>query len=76
MACGVMNYAISRVTGEGIPHDKLPYIFERLYRVNESRSQNDGESGLGLAIVKSIVEAHGSKVIAQSEIGKGTTITI
>jgi signal transduction histidine kinase len=63
-------------TGEGIPGDKLPYIFERLYRVNESRSQQDGESGLGLAIVKSIVEAHGSKVSAQSEFGKGTTITI
>lgn len=63
-------------TGEGIPDDKLPYIFERLYRVNESRSRTEGESGLGLAIVKSIVEAHGSKVIAQSEVGKGTVITI
>jgi signal transduction histidine kinase len=63
-------------TGEGIPPDKLPYIFERLYRVDESRTGDDGESGLGLAIVKSIVEAHGSTVAAQSEPGKGTTMTI
>jgi signal transduction histidine kinase len=65
-----------RDTGEGIPPDKLPYIFERLYRVNDARSQRDGESGLGLAIVKSIVEAHGGKIIVQSEVRKGTTLTV
>jgi signal transduction histidine kinase len=63
-------------TGEGIPADKLPYIFERLYRVNESRSQQHGESGLGLAIVRSLVEAHGGKISVQSEVGVGTTLTI
>jgi two-component system, OmpR family, sensor histidine kinase BaeS len=65
-----------RDTGEGIPSDKLPYIFERLYRVNDARSQRDGESGLGLAIVKSIVEAHGGRIVVQSEIGRGTTLTV
>ncbi len=63
-------------SGEGIPSDKLTYIFERLYRADESRSADDGGSGLGLAIVKSIVEAHGGTVSAQSELGKGTNITI
>lgn len=63
-------------TGEGIPPDKLPYIFERLYRVDQSRNGASDESGLGLAIVKSIVEAHGGTVSAQSEVGKGTTIAI
>src|SRR5260221_4705566 len=63
-------------SGEGIPSDKLTYIFERLYRADESRSADDGGSGLGLAIVKSIVEAHGGTVSAQSELGKGTDITI
>ncbi|MCC7446251.1 MAG: HAMP domain-containing histidine kinase [Anaerolineae bacterium] len=63
-------------TGAGIPADKLPYIFERMYRVDVSRNGNDDESGLGLAIVRSIVEAHGATVAAQSEVGKGTTITV
>jgi len=63
-------------TGAGIPADKLPYIFERMYRVDASRNGNDDESGLGLAIVKSIVEAHGASVAVQSEVGKGTTITV
>jgi signal transduction histidine kinase len=74
-APGALNLSVQD-TGEGIPLDKLPYIFERLYRVDASRSGGDDESGLGLAIVKSIVEAHGSTVTAQSEVGKGTTITI
>lgn len=63
-------------TGEGIPADKLPYIFERLYRANDARSQNHGESGLGLAIVKSIIEAHGGKVSVRSRVGIGTTLTL
>ncbi|HEX2905612.1 MAG TPA: ATP-binding protein [Phototrophicaceae bacterium] len=63
-------------TGTGIAADKLPNVFERFYRVEESRSQNDGESGLGLAIAKSIVEAHHGTITAESQLGHGTTMKI
>lgn len=63
-------------TGEGIPADHLPYIFDRFYRVESSRAKNEGETGLGLAIVKQMVEAHGGKVWAQSKPGKGSTFYI
>lgn len=63
-------------TGVGIPADKLPHIFERSYRVDESRFQQEGESGLGLAIARSIVEAHGGEISAESEVGRGTTIKV
>ena len=61
-------------TGSGIDQEKLPYIFERFYRGDESRS--DGESGLGLAIARSMVEAHGGSISAESLPGQGTSITI
>jgi signal transduction histidine kinase len=61
--------------GRGIPLEALPHIFDRFYRVDTARSQA-GESGLGLAIAKSIVEAHGGKITAESQVGQGTTITI
>lgn len=63
-------------TGSGIPADKLPNIFERFYRIEESRVENQGESGLGLAIAKSIVEAHQGTIAAESRVGTGTSITI
>lgn len=63
-------------TGEGIPPEHLPYIFDRFYRVESSRSKNEGETGLGLAIVKQMIEAHGGKVWAQSEPGKGSTFYV
>ena len=63
-------------TGAGIPEDKLPNIFERFYRIEESRYQSEGESGLGLAIAKSIVEAHGGSISATSRLGEGTTMMI
>ncbi|MFC4322401.1 sensor histidine kinase [Litchfieldia salsa] len=62
--------------GEGIPNTDLPYIFDRLYRVDKSRARKSGGTGLGLAIVKEIVEAHGGVVTASSTLGKGTKITI
>ena len=53
-------------TGIGIPEEKLPHIFDRFYRVDESRTGGDeGSSGLGLSIVKETVEKHGGKVSAQ-----------
>ncbi|QHE52362.1 ATP-binding protein [Pontibacillus sp. HMF3514] len=62
--------------GNGIPKEELPFIFERLYRVDKSRSRNLGGSGLGLSIVKEIIEKHGGRVYAESELEKGTTISI
>ena len=63
-------------TGTGMEEDKLPYIFERFYRIEQSRYQSQGESGLGLAIAKSIVEAHHGAIKAESRLGGGTSITI
>lgn len=60
--------------GEGIIEEALPYIFEQFYRADLSRSSGDGNSGLGLAIVKRIVEQHGGRVWAESELGVGTSI--
>ena len=52
--------------GEPIPSIDVPFIFERFYRVEKSRSENTGGSGLGLAITKSIIELHEGKISAQS----------
>jgi signal transduction histidine kinase len=63
--------------GAGIEPEVLPHIFERFYRGDESRSQQDEESGLGLAIARSIVELHGGKIDASSAgPGQGAVFTI
>jgi len=62
-------------SGVGIPAEHLPRIFERFYRVDRERSREAGGTGLGLAIVKHIVEAHGSKVEIESEVGRGSTFS-
>ena len=59
-------------TGEGIPPEHLPYIFERFYRVDMARSESGKSSGLGLAIVKALVEAHGGRVSVESQVARGT----
>jgi len=61
-------------TGEGIPAEHLPLIFERFYRVDKSRTRSTGGAGLGLAIVRQLVEAQGGRVAADSTPGEGTTI--
>lgn len=63
-------------SGCGIPPEHLPHIFDRLYRVDSSRSQHPNGAGLGLAIVKSIMTLHEGAVEAQSTAGQGTSITL
>jgi signal transduction histidine kinase len=63
-------------TGEGIPPDDLPNIFERFYRVDKSRARATGGSGLGLTIAKRLVEAHGGRIEAASQPGKGSLFTV
>ncbi|XZF77783.1 sensor histidine kinase [Bacillus sp. AL-1R] len=60
--------------GQGIDPATLPFIFDRFFRAEQSRNSQTGGSGLGLAIAKQIVEEHGGKIWATSEIGKGTSI--
>ncbi|MBV9733224.1 MAG: PAS domain S-box protein [Verrucomicrobia bacterium] len=64
-------------TGEGIPPDFLPYIFNRFQQADPSTTRRHGGLGLGLAIVKSLVELHGGEVRAKSSgIGKGATFIV
>jgi len=63
-------------TGEGIPAEDLPHIFDRFYRVDKSHASATGGSGLGLAICQWIVAAHDGKIELHSEPGKGTTVRV
>lgn len=62
-----------RDNGEGIAPGDLPHIFERLYTGERSRSRVRGGTGLGLAIAREIIQAHGGRIWAESEEGKGST---
>ncbi len=62
--------------GRGIPKDKLERIFERFEQVDASDAREKGGTGLGLAICRSIVEQHGGRVWAESELGRGSTFYV
>lgn len=63
-----------RDNGAGIDREALPHVFDHFYRAESSRHKNNGGSGLGLAIARQIVKAHGGKIWADSELGKGTLV--
>jgi signal transduction histidine kinase len=75
---GVNGHAVLEVVdnGIGIPQEALPHVFERFYRVDQTRADGSGSAGLGLSIVKSICSAHGAEVEAQSTIGKGSCFRV
>jgi signal transduction histidine kinase len=62
-------------TGDGIPAEDLPFVFERFYRADKSRARETGGAGLGLAIVRQLVAAHGGQVWAESLAGQGARLT-
>jgi len=63
-------------SGPGIGTEELEHLFERFYREDKSRQRDKGGSGLGLAIAKSIVEGHGGRIRAESDLGHGLSIII
>ncbi|HZD71491.1 MAG TPA: ATP-binding protein [Actinomycetes bacterium] len=63
-------------SGQGIAPAALPRVFDRFYRADAGRSRAHGGSGLGLAICKQLVEAHGGRVRAESELGVGSTFAV
>jgi signal transduction histidine kinase len=60
-------------TGIGISPEDLPYVFERFWRAERSRSSYSGGSGIGLAITRRLVELQGGKIEVESELGQGST---
>jgi two-component system sensor histidine kinase BaeS len=73
---GGVEFSVSD-TGDGIPAEHLPHVFERFYRVDRARDRAHGGSGIGLAITKALVEAHGGTVTASSAgLGHGAVFTV
>nr|WP_285842616.1 HAMP domain-containing sensor histidine kinase [Ureibacillus chungkukjangi] len=62
--------------GIGIPSDEIEFIFDRLYRVEKSRSRTYGGSGIGLSVVNELVEAHGGTIEVESKLGEGSTFKV
>ncbi len=71
-----VEYAVSD-TGEGIPPEHLPHVFDRFYRVDTARDRTSGGSGIGLSIARALTEAHGGTLTVRSDgPGRGTTFTV
>ena len=60
-------------TGIGIAPEDIPFVFERFWRADKSRTRDSGGTGIGLAIARRLVELQGGKIIVESELGKGST---
>lgn len=73
-AGGRLRVAVSD-DGPGIPPAQLDRVFDRFHRTDASRSRREGGAGLGLAIARAIVEAHGGRIWAESNVGEGSTFT-
>ncbi len=63
-------------TGIGIPRDEVSRLGERFYRVDKTRSRELGGTGLGLSIVKHLMQAHGGRLEFESQLGRGTTVSL
>lgn len=63
-------------SGAGIPEEDLPYVFDRFWKGDKTRSRTSGGSGLGLAIARQLVSAHGGTIAVESEEGEGTKFTV
>jgi len=62
--------------GPGIPKEALPYVFDRFFTLDQSRSKEPGGTGLGLSIAESIAKTHGGTISVESEVGQGTTVNV
>jgi signal transduction histidine kinase len=62
--------------GMGIADNDIPYIFEHLYRTDESRARDSGGNGIGLSVARAIVEAHGGTIEVKSRLGEGSVFTV
>ncbi|QFT89450.1 Sensor protein SrrB [Bacillus sp. THAF10] len=63
-------------SGQGIPSEDLPFVFERFYKADKARTRGRAGTGLGLAIVKNIIEAHKGNITVHSKLGEGTTFSL
>ncbi|KNZ42708.1 sensor histidine kinase [Acetobacterium bakii] len=70
------NVVFIRDTGVGIPSDELEKIKERFYRISRDRSRETGGSGLGLSIIDSIIAIHHGRLVIESQLDEGTTVSI
>lgn len=73
---GDKKFILVEDNGIGIPKEEQDRVFERFYRVDKSHSKETGGTGLGLSIVKHTVLIHNGKITMNSEVSKGTKITV
>lgn len=69
-------YVIIEDSGEGIPKEDLPRVFDRFYRVDHARDRSSGGTGLGLAIAKEFIQTHSGHLTVTSVVGEGTRFTV